>query len=521
MTTRPSASNTQTIARNSFWYGLEALFGIGAAFVTSIIVARTIGPVRLGPFQSVMFLASITGAVGGAGLAITTRKYMAEYLNRGETGTALAIYRHALGLQAWVSVALTVAGVAAAFLFTKPELHLVSAVLALSIAPRMIGFIPSNANSAAEMMKRNTGPALVGSVLNIGTTLFGLSIGWDLYGIAAGFAAGCIVEAALKLRSVHSWLGSTVETPLTPELKARLFSYSGQALVLMILSIVVWDRSDILILAWMNPDTRQQAFFAITFGLTDKLLMLPNVFATALSNTMMAQFGREQQRVHEITVTGARYAYLMAIPLLGGMACVARPFVLAAYQSRQWDYTPMIAVVVIAALMAIPRALVSAPTALLQTVDRQSFLIWTGCVCGALDIGLDFLLTPAHGAAGAAIANGIAQTAAAIATWWRVSRDFKLDLRLGDFGRITLSGIAMGAVVLPVQFLLPVSGYLRVSLSVVAGALIWLVALRLTGAIDRSDVQRLQLIAKRLPEISRPALEACLNWLAPGVTPAE
>jgi len=509
-----AAGNTQTIARNSFWYGLEMLVGIGAAFLTSVIVARVIGPKRLGPFQYVMFLTSITTGIGGAGISTTLRKYMAEYLNKGEPGIARAIYRYALTRQIWISLAVTAAGAALALTLGDPAQRMVSAILVMNMAPRMIGFIPSNANNAAEMMKRNTGPALVGSVINIGITLFGLRVGWDLYGMAAGFAAGAAVETALKIYSVEKWLAPVAPLKIPPELKQRMLSYSGQAIVLMLLNIVVWDRSDLLVLRWMNPDTRQWAFFAITFGLTDRLLMLPNVFANALGSTMMAQYGRNRERVREITVTGAKYAFLIALPLLGGMACLSRPFVLAAYTK---EYQLMIPVMAIATLMAIPKALIYAPTALLQTVERQGFLIWTGCLCGAVDIGLDFMLTPSHGAAGAALANGVAQTLAAAAIWLRVKRDFKLDLRLGEFGKIALCGIAMAAVVLPVQFLLPVSGYVRVSLSVAAGAVVWFVALRLTGAIDKNDVERLRRILRRLPEGTRPILERCMNWLAPEV----
>lgn len=75
-------SNTQTIVGNSFWYGLEMVVSLGAALVTSIIVANVIGKVRLSPYVYVMWLTNITAGVGGNGLSVTTRKYMAEYLNR-------------------------------------------------------------------------------------------------------------------------------------------------------------------------------------------------------------------------------------------------------------------------------------------------------------------------------------------------------------------------------------------------------------------------------------------------------
>ena len=78
-------NNTQIIARNSFWYGLETLFGFFAIFA-SVVVARVIGPQRLGPYLYVVLLTSVTATVGAFGLPVTTRKYMAEYLNCGSPG---------------------------------------------------------------------------------------------------------------------------------------------------------------------------------------------------------------------------------------------------------------------------------------------------------------------------------------------------------------------------------------------------------------------------------------------------
>src|ERR1039458_9932212 len=133
------------------------------------------------------------------------------------------------------------------------------------------------------------------------------------------------------------------------------------------------------------------------------------------------------------------------------MAAISRPFV----QVYGNDYQPMIPVLVISTLLAVPKAISVSPTILLQSMERQGFLIWTGCICGAIDIGLDFLLTPTHGAVGAAFANGVAQTLAALMIWLKVYRDFKVNLRLGEFARIALSGAAMLAAVLAVERLLP------------------------------------------------------------------
>ena len=486
-------------------------FGIVAALIASIIVANAIGPTRLGNFNYVLWLTTITASVGATGLAITTRKYMAEYLSQDEPGVARAIYFQALKIQALLAFAVTAVGVALVLVAGDPGEHLVSILLILNMAPRMIGFIPSQANNAAEMMKRNTGPSLLGGIVNVALTLFSVWMGWNLVGIALALLAGALLDTLLKLYSVARWLAPVRTGVISPELKRRMFSYSGQGIVLMVLNIVVWDKSDAMVLKWMNSDIRQVTFFTMAFGLTERLQVLPNIFAGSLSVTMMAQFGRSEERVREIAVIGTKYALLLGLPLLVGLACISRLFVLRVYRP---EYEPMALVLTIAALMAVPKSLISAPTTLLQTVEKQGFLIWTGCLCGVVDIGLDVLLIPSYGALGAALANGSAQTLAAVMIWTRVYREFQMDLRLAEFGKITASGALMAGVVLLVQYLVPISGYPGIAMSVAAGAIAWFGALRLTGALNRADGERLLHIGRLLPGGLRPVLQRCVRLLA-------
>jgi O-antigen/teichoic acid export membrane protein len=509
-------TNTQTIARNSFWYGLELLAGIGAIVLTSIIVANAVGKEVLGPYIYVGWLTNITAGIGSSGLAVTTRKYMSEYLNRGEGGIARAVYSYALRLQVLIAMAVTTVGLPLALLAGRPGYRLVSAVLVMSMAPRIVGSIPSLANVAGERMQRNTGPSMIGSAINVSLTLFSLWMGWGLRGIAFSFMLGSAVEAGLKLYSVRRWLAPTPIGTISPELKKRMTSYSGQGLVLMVLNIVVWDKSDLLILNWMNPDVGQVTFFATAFSYTDKLLMLPNAFAGSLGATMMAQFGRGEERVREIMIAGAKYGFLMALPLLVGMACISGQFITLAYHPKiqPLQFQPMIPVLMLAALLAIPKALIAAPTSLLQTVEKQVPLIQIGCLCGVVDIGLDFLLTPGYGALGATLANGLAQTLAAVLLWRWVYRNYSRDLRLLEFGRIALSGALMAAAVVLVQRLVPLAGFPALALSIATGALAWLAALRLTGAINHADGERLRHLGRRLPGGMRPILDRCVSLLS-------
>ena len=497
-TTR-TVSNTQTIARNSFWYGLELAFSIFGAIVVSIVVARAIGPTRLGYFNYVLWLTTVTANMGSVGLPLTARKYMAEYLNRGEPGIARAIYYFAIRLQALVATAVTAAGLALVFFWGDPSQRLVSAILVLSMGPRVMGFLPSQANAAAELMKRNTQPAILAGALNLVLTLASVWFGWDLIGIASALTGCAALETVLKMRSVNQLLAGVETAAISPELRKRMFSYSGQALALMVLNVVVWDKSDVVVLKAMNPDIQQVTFFTLAFNLTERILTIPVAFGNSLGATMMAQYGRDESGVHQLAVTGARYTFLLAFPLLVGVACVSGPMVLLLYGHK---YELLIPVMRIVTLLAVTKALMIPGMNLLQTVEKQGFLIWTGCLAGALDIGLDFLLTPTLGARGAALGNGIAQAAAMTAIWIRAKHLLKLDLRLADFARIAVSGAVMAAVVTGIARV--VGGPAGLVAQVAGGVVVWVAMLRLTGALDKTDGDRLEHLAKTLPASLRP-----------------
>ncbi len=513
-TPRP-AGNSRIIAKNTLWNSVELIFGLIANLFTSVLIARIIGrdaagQARLGSYQYIVWLTTITLTMGSFGLSSTAWKYMAEYLNTGHPEIARATYLATLRVQSLLSLGAAAIGLIAVRLLGDPHYFVASALLVAAIVPRLIATIPSGANNAAEAVRRNATPAVVGILITAVVTLVSLSRGWDFVGLSAAVLMGAAVECLLKLRSVEQWLGNVPKGLVAPELRKRMLNYSGQGLALMLLNLLVWDRSDIIILQALNPDTRQITFFSLSFSLADRILMIPTLFVGALGFTMMAQHGRGVSRLREMTVDGGRYTLLIALPLLAGMACIARPLVLLVYSSQ---YRPMISTLTIIAILAIPKALVAAPTRLLQATEKLGFLILLGCSCGAVDIGLDFLLVRRYGANGAAIANGAAQALAALGTWIYVWRVYKLDLKLADCGRIVISGAIMALGVLAIGRAVP--GLVGLPVAIAVGAALWMISLRITSALKPEDVGRFLSVSAQFPTAIRPMWKRLIAWLAP------
>lgn len=509
-------TNTHIILRNSLWYGLELISGVFASWLASVIVARMIGPERLGYYTYISALTSFTAVIGAFGLPMTTRKYLSEYLNRGERGLARSVYGLTLRLQFWIAAAITAVALVLVYALGDPTHRLISVLLVLNMGPRMLGFIPSQANNAAETLRRNTVPAVLSATLTISLTLFSLWIGWDLPGIAAALLAGTLLDTGMKLYSVHTWLADAKPVPIAPALRKQMFVFSSQGLALMLLNILVWNRSDVFILKHFNPDIKQVTFFNLAFNVIDKLLMFPSAFAGPVGVTLMAQYGRDEKKMRMLAVEGARYSFLICMPLLAGIACVAGPAVLLIYGQK---YQPMIPALAIMALLAIPKAVIEPPTTLLQATENQGFLVLSGCICGAIKILLDILLAPRYGAVGVTIANGIAQILAALCVWVQAWRLFHLDLRLRAFNRIAVSGAGMALAAVLINRAIP--SYAGLAASILGGALVWLVLLRWTGAMDQNDGQRFANLGRSLPGRIRPVWQSLVSWIAPGTQAAQ
>ena len=336
----------------------------------------------------------------------------------------------------------------AVFTNVDPSYRLCSALLALSMLPNMIAFVPSQANSAAEGASLNTRGAFVGAIVYVLVVTASLLLGWNLVGGIAhrrfGFGASPR-PLAVKLAPVLKSMKIVERVPLPAEIRKRMFSFSGLSTGLMLLQIVIWDRSDIVFLKLLQPDIRQLAFFSVCFSVADRLMRVPQTFANALSATQMAEYGRDKDRLFRMTSKASTYVLMGALPILIGVACIGAPFVRVVYGSQ---YLPAIPVFIVVALLSIPKAVLTPAQTLLYSAEDLGFVVKWGCAAAAINVFLDIALIPSHGALGAAWANGLAQSFAAISIWARVFVRYPVHIDKPVLLRLVAATVAMAVVVL-------------------------------------------------------------------------
>jgi O-antigen/teichoic acid export membrane protein len=508
--TRHPVHNTRIIARNSLWYGLEVGIALFSALAVSIGVARVMGPEKLGYYAYITWLTNMSNIVGCLGIPMSTRKYMAEYLARGEHGVARAIFFATLRLQAFVAAGITAIGLVLVFTVSEPSYRVISAFLVGALLPRMTLSIPSQANMARENMRANVPASVLNNLVTLMLVALSLLCGWGLTGVAVGMFLGHCSEFTARIIPTVRWARSLPHGVMPPEVRSRMISFSGYGMVLMLLNAVVWDRSDIVFLKALCSDIRQVSFFSVVFNISEKILLIPQTFAHAIGVSVMAQYGRDEKRLISMVSNAGRYVFLCAAPLLLGAASLSSPLIRLAYGSR---YLPSIPIMAVVCVLAIPKSLLLPAQHLLQTTEHQKGLVIWQLICAIMNVSLDLLLIPKHAAMGAALANGATQLIAMLGMWGFAMKLFPLDLRLGSLARILLCGGGMtAAVLLLLQYL---HGVAALVCGVPIGAIVFLLLLRITGALESADMNRLQALEHYVPGRLAGIFHALLSFLVP------
>ncbi len=515
-------SNTKTIAKNTGWYSLENTISLIMTMFTSVAIARTLGPAKMGYVIYVLWIASVASSLGGVGIPATMRKYMAEFLGMGDRGTARFVYGRTLLLQ-MVLASVVTAGVLLWLLHNAhAEYRSVSVLIALSIWPAMVNSISAQANIAAEQLSANLPASFISILCYFFAIVATVWLGWGVVGVGAAMlimrVSDCAVRLFPTLKRIHGW---EVRHVRPAGLEARMMIFAFQSVTSTIVALIVWDRSEFFLLKHLCSDIRQVAFYSVSFNMAERLLLSASIFGTAIGATIFAQYGRDKTRVPEITASAFRYLALSSIPLHVVAASLAAPALLLLYGSQ---YKGALAVATLAPLLCMPKAFLEPARNLLQSSERQSIVILATALAGIVDVAVAWILIPSHGAVGACIGSGAAQVFAISILWCADIYLFNVKLPWLLLAKVSLISVlaSAGAYLVGVH-LSPVKAILCGG----GTALVVLVALfYLLRVLEPQDSARFKALSGMLPGPIAAAVNGVLclmvrpTFTAPGATTA-
>ncbi|HZQ43885.1 MAG TPA: polysaccharide biosynthesis C-terminal domain-containing protein [Acidobacteriaceae bacterium] len=437
-------SNTKIIAKNTGWYGLENVISALVTLFTSIAIARTLGPSKMGYIIYVAWISSVVTSLGSLGIPSTTQKYMAEFIGMGDRGTARHIYFQTLWLQVGLATLATIGIIIWVLGDAASGYKLASLLIVLSILPAMINSIPAQANVATEDLAYNLPASIISILVFFAAILATVVFNWGVIGVGASVFltrfVDCVVRIVPTTARIRKWPTAHVH----PEgLRERMITFAWQSVASMIVAMIVWDRSEFILLKHLCSDIREIAYYSVAFSIAERLLITSTVFGSATGATIFAQYGRDKTRLPAITAASFRYLALSSIPVHFIAASLAFPLLMVFYGKQ---YVGAAMVVTIAPLLCMPKAFIGPVQNLLQSSERQKYVIWATVLAGIVDMSVAWVLIPGHGAVGACLGSGAAQVTAVGIMWVIAIRMYHIKMPWLQTAKITLTSIAASAV---------------------------------------------------------------------------
>jgi O-antigen/teichoic acid export membrane protein len=205
------------------------------------------------------------------------------------------------------------------------------------------------------------------------------------------------------------------------EIRSRLQRYNLALAALILMDVIVWQRSELLFLGRLS-NAAEVSFYAVPFALTERVAdLIPGaVLGVLLPGLAYAQASADPTRFASVFGEALRYLGLLTVPIaIGGI--VLAPFVVGLLYGP--GFAPAAIVLQILFVSVVFGVLGQASRSALLGMEAQGRLLKTGLAAAVLSIALDLVLIPRWGAAGAAIANTIVQSTWALTIFIPLWRD--------------------------------------------------------------------------------------------------
>jgi O-antigen/teichoic acid export membrane protein len=480
--------------------------------LASILTARALAPADLGRYAFLVWLAGLLAIALSLGFPTTVTRYTAEAVGARRPGVAGAllgvVVRWQTSLALLTVLALAACALAAPAAWRLPllmtALSIPSLVLHGSVAAFLSGLQAFRWQAALGVVTLALQLVLFALVATLGGGVAGFLLA---HAIANGVGLAAVATLARREgRRVGAWPASPPDT--AGDARGEMLRYARTVSALVVLDAVVWQRTEVAFLQMLGTPA-DVAFYALAFGVAAQVSRIPYHASVVLFPTFPALVGAG--RAAELAAlhgTAMRYLVLLGAPLAVGLAVTA-----PALARLLWGpaYAPAGLVLGLLALGSLPAFAAGASPAVLHALRRQDRLVRQGVVAAAVDVVLALALVPVAGALGAAVANVVAQGLGSVLAIRAAVAVAGAGVPGGALVRILAAAALMGvAAAAPI---VTVGGAAGLTAAVLVGGVVYPLALRALRALTREDLDRVRVLAERLPGATRSGGLALAGFL--------
>ena len=402
-------SRMSSISRQSFVYFAGTIFTAAAGYFFKIYLARTLGAEALGLYALGMTIIGFIGLFNSLGLPVTAARFVAAYCAKGDYSQLSSFLRGSLGLLTVVNVLLaTVVLLAGPWLAVhfyhapklNPYLWAFAAIMLLGVLNFFLGQVMAGYRDVA---RRTLITHFIGTPANMVIAAVLISLGFSLTGYMAAQVASALL--VLWLLGASVWKMSPVEARSAQSglhIRREVVAFSTVAYGIAGLQFVL-AQTDKIVLGYYL-DARRVGIYAVAMALVGfvpiALDSVNQIFSPIISELHAADNHAVLQQLYS---TLTKWVMILTIPLAITMIIFAHGL-MSIFGSGFQSGT---AVVMIGAVGQVFNCGVGSVGFLLLMSGNQAELMKIEAANAVLMVGLNILLVPRFGIAGAAIATTI------------------------------------------------------------------------------------------------------------------
>ncbi|TCL72954.1 polysaccharide biosynthesis C-terminal domain-containing protein [Rhizobium sp. BK251] len=499
----------KSIMANSALNAAAGMTTLLTGFFSSIVAARLLGPEANGIIAFSLWLVTTGALVAEIGTGITLLRLLPQLKVQGYSTAERRGFAAYLVQPTIISTLVLLLGYIA-FYWEGERLHWATSapsiifITGVLFLVQSIGAYTKNYLIGEQQLGTFFRLTVASSVLQMATVLLG-AIFFGVGGALTGYILGQVLMFAYTLRiaaAARNSCGIGV---------SYLVSTSFILSLEYINSSIFLNRIELLFLQkyW---GVEAVGFYAVGLSLANLALQLP----TQLSGSLLPYYsekmhshatGRLPVSVFEGVVRSIAY---ITLPMSFGLAAISGNLVVAIFGQ---PFEPSGGMVALLSLTAAPYVFMQICTQYLYSMGRIRERLIVGGIASVVMVVGCLAAVPWYGGEGAAVVRLAAFTV--MCGLMVRQMEFEGSMR-GMFVTMLKVGAASllsaGAAYAFVHLLPHVAG---LAAAIIAGALVYVVALRLFNAVPEEDITVMKAIASRLPKAAHPVANQALALLAP------
>lgn len=398
------------------WAAVAHGASAAALLATTMLIARSDGPVALGRYTYLLWLMQLLATLLTVGMPVALTKFVAESA-ASDDGSDRAALRMALRTHA--AILALAGGAAVALVACRAVAPAPTAVVVAGMAA-IVAVTDVEAWFAGHRRFRSLAVASVAGAatqLGVAVAVATARLPWmDFVGVFV-LANGVSLATLASIRQPSR--GRVA--PLAVERRAEFVKLTAVLTLAVVVESMVWGRPELFFLNRYHPGV-DLGLYGAALRIASLAAMMPMVLGAAFLPEMSAlKAAGDRIGMHTTLRRTTLLLVAVAAPLAIGGALLAGPGVTLVYGARFGGASTATSVLLLGALLNAPTVTLSA---VVMVGPRPRLLAEVGVPAAVLNVVLDFVLVPPLGPVGAALATGMVQLAcvaiSALYSWRRL-----------------------------------------------------------------------------------------------------